>query len=600
MFINRYLIQFTRENEKLILKACVCELMLTILGTGISLCLAFLVRMLFGEKEILFFTNIYELFLLIGIGLLLRYILYQKKILEANRCSIAIKSRLRNALLEKLYDLGPAFTVSSRTGDIASTISDKVEGLSYYYMLYLPVAVSAFFNAACLLLILAWLDWFTAIVCLAALAGMAGCPMLFYRLMRKRGEKEWEAHSAYYADCLDSIQGMTALKAFNANGQRKLYIHEKGRELRLRVMEQLRITMLENGALEFLARFGIAFSVAAAAVHVTALGESTEKLIYIFFLVGACFTPMMNLTNAWHMGYRGVTASYSIVELLEQKAVLPLRAPRREKTGQVFPEEHSAIRFEDVCFAYNREEGNVLHNVSFTVPEKTMTALVGTSGSGKSTIAHLLAGFYPVQSGRISVGGLVMGEESVGMIQEMISAVWQDSHIFYGTVKENIRIGREDASDEDIIRAAKQANIHSFVMSLPKGYDTILGENGMRFSGGERQRIALARAFLKDAPILLFDEATSSLDRKNEIEIQKSFLKLRQGKTALVIAHRLATIQQADQICIVEGGRITACAAPEELWRTSAAYRALMGEQMAKDGEEERVWNGRKRESAMQ
>ncbi|MDO5425520.1 MAG: ABC transporter ATP-binding protein [Eubacteriales bacterium] len=587
MFLNRHLIQFTRGNEKLILKACLYDLLLTFLGTGISLCLAFAVRMLLGEEKIWIFTNLWELFLLMGAGLLLRYAVCQRKVIAANRCSIAIKSRLRRQLLEKLYDLGPAFTVSSRTGDLASTISDKVEGLSYYYTLYLPTAVSAFLNAGCLLLILVRLDWLTAAVCLAALAGMAGCPMVFYRLMRERGEKEWEAHSAYYADCLDSIQGMTALKAFHANEQRKEFIHERGKELRLRIMEQLRITMLENGVLEFLARFGIAFSAAAAAVHVAGTGGSSERLVYIFFLVGACFTPMMNLTSAWHMGYRGVTASYAIITLMEQKAVLSLQSKKKEKSGpaaaaQADPPE---IRFADVSFAYNPSEGDVLHHVSLTIPPKTMTALVGPSGSGKSTIAHLLAGFYPPRTGQITVGGLPLGEETVRTIQSQISAVWQDSHIFYGTVKENIRMGRESASDADIIRAARQANIHDFIRTLPDGYDTVLGENGMRFSGGERQRIALARAFLKDAPILLFDEATSSLDRKNELEIQQSFLKLRQGKTALVIAHRLATIQQADQICIVENGGITACGTHEELAKTSAAYRALMGGQMEKQEE---------------
>lgn len=574
MFINRHLIQLTEKNEKYILKSCGYEILFTALGTGISLCAAFVIRMLLGGIS---FVNGWILFLLIGLGLLLRFRLSLKKVVAANECGIAIKSRLRKLLLEKMYDLGPAFTVGNRTGDLASTISNKVEGLSYYYTLYLPTAVSCILNGGCLLIILAFLDWVTALVCLAAFAGMLLCPMAFYRVMKERGKREWEIHSAYYADCLDSIQGMTTLKAFNANERRKAYIHEKGNEMRLRVMEQLRITMLENGVLEFLARLGSAFSVAVAVAHVAGTGGNTQKLVYIFFLVSACFAPMGNLTNAWHMGYRGVTASYSITDLLEKRAVMSPRSAGKEELDE--EDFQPDLRFEHVCFAYNQEEGEVLHDISFSVPAKTMTALVGISGSGKSTIAHLLAGFYLAQAGTISVGPMTMGEENVRNIQERIAAVWQDSHIFCGTVKENIRMGWEEASEEAVISAARKANIHSFIMSLPDQYDTVLGENGMRFSGGERQRIALARAFLKDAPILLFDEATSSLDGKNEIEIQKSFSELRRGKTALVIAHRLATIRQADQICVVENGRIAAFGTHEELIKSSAAYQALMGEQ---------------------
>lgn len=606
MFINRYLIRFAHGSEKYLLRACGYELLVTVLGTLISLCTAFTVQMLLGQSQVLFFDNVYTLFALMGAGFVIRYFLSQKKVISANKCGVVIKSNLRERLLAKLYELGPAFLTESRTGSVASTVSDKVEGLSYYYSLYLPVAVSTLLNGVCLLVILAVLDWVTALVCFAAFVGMLGCPMAFYRLMEERGKKEWEVHSSYYADCLDSIQGMVTLKALNANEERRKYIHAEGDKMRLCIMEQLRVTMLENGVLEFLARLGGAFSVAVAVVHTIWAGAETEKLLYIFFLVGACFSPMQNLANAWHMGYRGVTASYSIMDLLEKDALLSLwkredgafgsqpegamgiKATNTGKAQADLEDTDSRrktvilpdIQFRDVSFAYNKEDGDVLHHVSFTVPAGTMTALVGTSGSGKSTIAHLLAGFYPAQEGTISVGPLVMGEKNVGSVQKMIAAVWQDSHIFCGSVKDNIRMGREDASEEEIISAAKSANIHDFIVSLPDGYDTVLGENGLRFSGGERQRISLARASLKDAPILLFDEATSSLDRKNEIDIQRSFARLSYGKTSLVIAHRLSTIRQADQICIVEHGRIVERGTHDELADSSAVYRALMGGQI--------------------
>ena len=205
-----------------------------------------------------------------------------------------------------------------------------------------------------------------------------------------------------------------------------------------------------------------------------------------------------------------------------------------------------------------------------------MTALVGPSGSGKSTLAHLLAGFYVVENGYISIGDTILDKDTVGFFQDQISAVWQDSHLFYGTVFENILLGKPDATDDEVYAASMKANLHDFVVSLPEGYGTMIGERGMRFSGGERQRVAIARAYLRDAPILIFDEATSALDRQNEIDIQRSFKKLREDRTSLVIAHRLSTIKDADETCVIEKGRIVALGKHRDLMRESGLYRQLM------------------------
>ncbi|MCD8013456.1 MAG: ATP-binding cassette domain-containing protein [Lachnospiraceae bacterium] len=585
MFINKYLIALAGENTKGVLKAGMYELLTVLLGTWISFCSALIIQNLMNTGTIAG-NKVEMVWIFIGIaaGLLLRFRIAGKKVRVANQCSVQIRASLREKLCGKMFELGPAFMSANRTGDIADTISNKVEALSYYYSTYLPASMAAILNAACLIIMIFFMDKLTAFICLGAFIGMILCPMTFYQFMKERGEKEWEAHSDYYADCLDSIQGMTALKSFHANEQRRDYIHQTGETLRIRVMEHLRITMLENGVLELLTRMGSTFSVAVAAVHIVSSGKHQELLVYILFLVSACFSPMMKLADAWHMGYRGITASYSIMELLGRKGTLTLQAV---SDGRDFAAaatgtgtETVSISLRNVSFAYDREEGDVLHNITFTVRPGTMTALVGASGSGKSTIAHLLAGFYPAGTGTVLVGDRQMSETTVGEIQSLISAVWQDSHIFYGTVEDNIRIGRMDASDEEIVDAARRANIHEFIMTLPNGYATVLGENGMRFSGGERQRIAIARAFLKDSPVLLFDEATSSLDRKNEIEVQQSFIKLKEGKTAVVIAHRLATIEKADQICILENGRISDSGTHGELAEKSGVYRQLMGKQM--------------------
>lgn len=580
MFINRYLISFSSGNVSRIIKTCLFQLILTVFSTLIALCTAFVVRMIQGEQQILVFNQIWQVLIVIAILIGLRFVLTKIKTIVSERCSLAIKTSLREKLLNKLFELGPAYMSKERTGNTASTITSKVEYLNEYYTIYLPVAVTSLINSIILISVLARFNGLTAIVCIIACAGMYGCPMLFYFLMRKRGEKEMQAHAQYYSDCLDSIQGISTLKAFNANKRQREIIHTKGEELRQAVMGQLRITMLENVVLQFFSGLGSAFSIAVAAYQCAVGNMASTDLVYALFLIGACFAPMISLITAWHMGYRGVVASYSIIELLEEPVRLSLAAHSHMRTeDQNSIQTIGDIVFNKVSFSYDPKEGNALDQVSFTVPAQTTTALVGISGSGKSTIAHLLAGFYPEGAGEIFVNGIKLTEKSVSDIQDLIAAVWQDCRLFYGTVEDNILVGKPSASHDEVVRAAKDANIHDFIMSLPDEYQTMTGERGIRFSGGERQRIALARAFLRNSPIVILDEATSSLDRHNEIEIQKSLQHLSKGKTCLIIAHRLATIQEADQIIIMERGKILEKGTHDQLMETSERYRQLMGSQ---------------------
>lgn len=578
MFINRYLIAFARGHGAQIASASLLQLLLTVFGTLISLGVAFLVRMIQGEQQILFFSRVWQVFLMIAVLVFSRFVLSKQKAIVSERCSLAIKSSLRDRLLQKLFSLGPAYMGKERTGNIASAISTKVEYLNEYYTIYLPAAVAALINAVILIGALMGFDPVTAGTCIIGCIGTLISPMLFYFLMRKRGDMEMRAYSQYYSDCLDSVQGMSTLKAFNANSRQKELIHKKGESLRRAVMGQLRITMLENMVLYFFIGLGGAFSIAVAAYRCVYGHMQSGNLVYALFLIGACFAPMIALINAWHFGYRGVVASYSIIELLEATGKLPLRAPV-EKDTKTTADFEGAIRFEHVSFAYDPKDGNVLEDVTFTIPHGTTTALVGPSGSGKTTIAHLLAGFYPVEKGAIFVGKKCLDRESVGEIQDGIAAVWQDCRLFYGTVRENILMGKPSATEEEIIHAAKEANIHELIASLPEGYETMIGESGMRLSGGERQRVALARAFLRNAPFVILDEATSSLDRRNEMAVQQSLQKLSSGKTCLVIAHRLATIQAADQIILMENGRIKAQGTHDHLFKSSDHYRRLMGNQ---------------------
>ena len=233
----------------------------------------------------------------------------------------------------------------------------------------------------------------------------------------------------------------------------------------------------------------------------------------------------------------------------------------------------NSIEFKDVHFGYNEKE--VLHGVNLTIKEGTVNALVGPSGSGKSTIAKLIASFWDPDSGSITYGGVNIKDIPLADYNKNIAYVSQDNYLFDETVMENIRMGNPDATDEDVIRAAKACGCHDFIMNLEKGYETKTGGAGGHLSGGERQRISIARAMLKNAPVIILDEATAYTDPENEALVQRSVAKLIAGRTLIVIAHRLSTIASADQIFVIDDGTVAAQGTQEELLKNSPLYREM-------------------------
>ena len=309
----------------------------------------------------------------------------------------------------------------------------------------------------------------------------------------------------------------------------------------------------------------VGLALAASLMCLNGWMDFSMALVFIFFSI-SIFASLEPIRDSAH--------TLSVID----DAMDQLDALRGEHLidagGKDIPLEHYDFEFSHVSFGYDSRQ--VLSNVSFTIPEKTSTAIVGPSGSGKTTIYSLLARFYDPQQGSISVGGHNLKELTCDSLLSNISMVFQNVYLFNDTIRVNICFGKPDATEAEMIAASKKARCHDFIMALPNGYDTVVGEGGGTLSGGEKQRISIARAMLKDAPIIILDEATASIDPENEHLIQSALSELTRGKTIITIAHRLATIQNADQILVVDNGRIAERGTHAELMQQDGAYKRFI------------------------
>ena len=472
-------------------------------------------------------------------------------------------TRLR--LAERLRKLPLGYFGKRDLADLTETLMGDVNRMEHVWSHVLGYLYGSYISTAVIAVCLLWYDWRLAIACLW------GVPVAFVLLFgsRKSTERQAEQTKEAAVRVSDGMQeALENVREIRAANQEERYLAGLYRKIddheRIMIRGELVTGLFINGA-SVIMRLGVATTILVGAQFILA-GQIDFMLLFLFLMVITRIYAPFDQSLA-------LIAELFVSQVSADRMNGLFDTPIAEGTETFCPKGYDIV-FDHVDFAYDKEA--VLQDVSFTAREGEITALVGPSGSGKSTCARLAARLWDVTGGSIRVGGVDIATVDPEMLLSDYSMVFQEVVLFDDTVMENIRLGKRGASDAEVIAAAKAANCQEFVSKLPQGYQTPIGENGAKLSGGERQRISIARALLKDAPIVLLDEATASLDVENETKVQEALSRLLTGKTVLVIAHRMRTVAAADHIVVLKEGKVAQQGSPKELMAQGGLYRRMV------------------------
>lgn len=491
---------------------------------------------------------------------------------ESVGCEATAEQRIRLGNIFKRVSLG--FFNSNNMGEISSAVTTDLSFIEMLSMNMINTVVNGYITVLVMIL-------FSLFYCpLAGIISLGGIVLsaLFLYIAAKISDKNASIHQkaqdSIVENTIEFLRGMQTIKAFkqegvSVQGIRKAYKNHKDVNIKIE---------LENCPYNCLHQF-VLKATSVGIIAVSAYLTYTRKMDLNIMLMMDMFSFVMfsqiePLSNAIHV-IEVVNKTLDKLEKIENADII-------DKDGQNIELKRYDIKFSDVCFSYDKKQ--ILNNISFYIPEGSTTAIVGPSGSGKTTICNLIARFYDVNSGVITVGDKNIKDITCDSLLKNISMVFQKVYLFNDTIKNNILFGNPNASDNEVIDAAIKAHCHEFISKLPNGYDTIIGDGGATLSGGEKQRISIARAILKDSPIIILDEATASVDPENEHLIQNAISSLTKGKTVIVIAHRLATIQDADQILVIDNGDVVQKGNHLELINQDGIYKNFINIKESAEG----------------
>lgn len=501
---------------------------------------------------------------LIAGGLILRMILKYLVYRLQSTAGFEFVARERIALGDRLRNVPMGFFHDNSVGDITATVTTDLNFLENYSMHILDKVTTGVLSmivmAGCILAF----DWRIGLIFVAGI--LLSFPI--YSHMQKKGKalsaKRQKIQSEAVAATLEYVQGISVVKSFNMCDKNLSDIEDAYESNAAASYGVERVFTPLNMTYSMVFRISACMIMLCAGILAVGGDLSFANLAVILIASFTIFNPIEVMGQMTTM-IRTMDAALDRVERIKQ-------AKKIDENGRDIPLDSFDIGFEHVSFAY--ENGNpILKDVSFSIPQGSMTAIVGPSGGGKTTITRLIARFWDVQEGSITIGGHDVKEFTCDSLLKNMSMVFQNVYLFHDTIENNIKFGCPDATHEQVVEAAKKACCHDFISALPQGYDTVIGEGGSTLSGGEKQRISIARAMLKDAPIILLDEATASVDPENEVHLQQAISALVKNKTLIVIAHRLSTIRDADQILVVDNGKIVEKGVHAELIQQKGIYQ---------------------------